>query len=180
MDMNLRIYLAVVFSLATLPATAQPAQSAQNGEPVPAASGIADGNAPHRETAPGQGQSTGSAAARDATAGHQAVPDDTSTDALAVIPLPPEPAAPPASADTGEDAVYLDEIVVTATKRKESIRTLAGAVTAVTRERLDETGSSNFADYLALSPGVNLNSGSPRSEEHTSELNSLMRNSSAV
>src|SRR3546814_6457923 len=81
MDMNLRIYLAVVFSLATLPATAQPAQSAQNGEPVPAASGIADGNAPHRETAPGQGQSTGSAAARDATAGHQAVPDDTSTDA---------------------------------------------------------------------------------------------------
>src|SRR3546814_19113379 len=97
MDMNLRIYLAVVFSLATLPATAQPAQSAQNGEPVPAASGIADGNAPHRETAPGQGQSTGSAAARDATAGHQAVPDDTSTAALAVLPLPPEPAAPPPS-----------------------------------------------------------------------------------
>src|SRR3546814_18630537 len=83
------------------------------------------------------------------------------SDALAVIPLPPEPAAPPASADTGEDAVYLDEIVVTATKRKESIRTLAGAVTAVTRERLDEAGSSNFADYLALSPGVHLNSGSP-------------------
>src|SRR3546814_18680915 len=121
MDMNLRIYLAVVFSLATLPATAQPAQSAQNGEPVPAASGIADGNAPHRETAPGQGQSTGRAAARDATAGHHSVPADTSTDSLAVIPLPPEPAAPPASADTGDDAVFLDANVVHAPTRTETI-----------------------------------------------------------
>src|SRR5688572_1391057 len=51
-----------------------------------------------------------------------------------------------------EKPVQIEEIIVTATKRQESTRTLAGAVTAVSRDRLDETGSSNFADYLSLSP----------------------------
>lgn len=62
------------------------------------------------------------------------------------------PDAPPAGPE---------EIVVTATKRAQSVRTVAGAVTAVGRQRLEETGSSSLADYLALSPGVNLNSGNP-------------------
>ena len=55
----------------------------------------------------------------------------------------------------------IEEIVVTANKRQQSERSLAGAVTAVTRERLDEAGASNFSEYLSLSPGVNFNSGTP-------------------
>lgn len=71
-------------------------------------------------------------------------------------PKPPEPAPQ----QEGEP-VKLDDVVVTANKRKESTRTLAGAVSAITRERLDETGSSSMADYLSLSPGVNFSSGTP-------------------
>jgi iron complex outermembrane recepter protein len=81
-------------------------------------------------------------------------------DAMATVPVEPFQPGPaePVQADT---PMQLDDIVVTATKRSESTRTLAGAVTAIGRERLDETGSSKFAEYLALSPGVNLNSGHP-------------------
>lgn len=85
---------------------------------------------------------------------------------IAVLPTTPEPTtsddvATDAPADDAPKTVQLEEIVVTATKRQESTRTLAGAVSAVTRERLDETGASNFADYLSLSPGVNINAGQP-------------------
>ncbi|HET8883592.1 MAG TPA: TonB-dependent receptor [Solimonas sp.] len=86
---------------------------------------------------------------------------DAAADPIATIPLAPEPAPPLPVADTQASTGAIEEVIVTASKRKENARTLAGAVTAVTRERLDETGSSNFADYLALSPGVNLSSGNP-------------------
>jgi iron complex outermembrane receptor protein len=82
-------------------------------------------------------------------------------DESALTPASAEPASPPEPAKQKERPVQIEEIVVTASKRQESARTLAGAVTAVGRSRLDETGSSNFADYLSLSPGVNLNSGQP-------------------
>ena len=79
---------------------------------------------------------------------------------IAVEPLAQEPTLAPAAPEEGE-AARLDEVMVTANKRKENARTLAGAVTAVGRERLDETGASNFGEYLSLSPGVNYNSGVP-------------------
>lgn len=53
------------------------------------------------------------------------------------------------------DGVRIDEIVVTANKRAENASQMAGAVSSVGREQLDRTGSSNFADYLSTSPGVN-------------------------
>lgn len=59
------------------------------------------------------------------------------------------------------NAPQIDEIVVTANKRNESSRTIAGAVTAIDKSRLQETGASNLGDYLALAPGVNFNSGTP-------------------
>lgn len=58
-------------------------------------------------------------------------------------------------------ASQLAEVVVTANKRKESTRTVAGGVTAVTREQLDQAGASNLNEYLSLSPGVNFDDGVP-------------------
>ena len=84
-------------------------------------------------------------------------------------PEPHEPTIPVATPaqegapEVGESdaGMGIEEIVVTANKRQQSERTLAGAVTAVTRERLDEAGASSFSEYLSLSPGVNFNSGTP-------------------
>lgn len=141
--MNFR-HLAFVLSLTSLPATAQTTATA---EPVPSADNASVHDA---------------AGAADTTAGDHASPpmDATNAEPLPVIPLKPDQVAP-LPVDAGENASPIEEVIVTATKRKESTRTLAGAVTAVTRAQLDETGSSNFADYLALSPGVNLSSGNP-------------------
>jgi iron complex outermembrane receptor protein len=77
-----------------------------------------------------------------------------------IIPVETAPVATAASAQkpTGR---HIEEIVITANKRPQSERTLAGAVSAVTRERLDEAGASSFSEYLSLSPGVNFNSGTP-------------------
>ncbi|HVT34130.1 MAG TPA: TonB-dependent receptor plug domain-containing protein, partial [Nevskiaceae bacterium] len=82
-------------------------------------------------------------------------PDEKS---IPVTDLKPEAPAP---SGESEPATRLEEVVVTANKRQQSERTVAGAVTAVTRERLDEVGASTFGDYLSLSPGVNFNSGTP-------------------
>jgi outer membrane receptor protein involved in Fe transport len=71
-----------------------------------------------------------------------------------------EPAAPPPPVEA-PDTVKLEDVVVTANKRKESTRSLAGAVTAITRDRLDEAGASSMAEYLSLSPGVNFDNGVP-------------------
>jgi len=129
--MNLQIHLALALCLASFSAIAQPTEA---------------------EQAANDGQTSAPASP---------APDDAVADPIATIPLAPEPAPPLPAADTQASAGAIEEVIVTASKRKENARTLAGAVTAVTRERLDETGSSNFADYLALSPGVNLSSGNP-------------------
>lgn len=88
---------------------------------------------------------------------------DTQSAPAASIPVEPlkveAPSATPAQPE--EEATRIDEVMVTANKRKESARTLAGAVTAIGRERLDETGASNFGEYLSLSPGVNYSAGVP-------------------
>lgn len=76
------------------------------------------------------------------------------------IPVATSPEPAPLPAESAPDG-HIEEIVVTANKRQESVRTLAGAVSAVTRERLDEAGASSFGEYLSLSPGVNFNSGTP-------------------
>lgn len=68
---------------------------------------------------------------------------------------------PESAAAESAPSTRIEEIVVTANKRVESERTLAGAVSAVTRERLDEAGATSFGEYLSLSPGVNFNGGTP-------------------
>lgn len=81
--------------------------------------------------------------------------------ATATIPVEPIKLGEPAENGDNPDSVQLDDVMVTATKRKESVRKLAGAVTAIDSARLNETGASNFNEYLSLSPGVNFNNGVP-------------------
>src|ERR1700678_3203793 len=48
----------------------------------------------------------------------------------------------------------LEEIVVTATKRPEAVRSISGAVSAITGAQLEELGAQSFSDYLSTAPGV--------------------------
>ncbi len=51
-------------------------------------------------------------------------------------------------------AAAIEEIVVTATKREESLQDVPIAVTALTGDALEELGITNFADYVLQLPGV--------------------------
>jgi iron complex outermembrane recepter protein len=64
-----------------------------------------------------------------------------------------------ATADPQSDA--LSEIIVTATKRPEELRKIAGSVSALTGEDLAAVGAEGFADYLARTPGVVFNAAVP-------------------
>lgn len=65
---------------------------------------------------------------------------------------------PPAPAD---DAVTLDNVVVTASKREQSVRDVAGSVSAVTDGQLQAIGAQSLADYIQRTPGVVFNSYQP-------------------
>lgn len=55
----------------------------------------------------------------------------------------------------------LEEIIVTATKRKENVRDIPAAVSAISGQQLDAVGAQSFADYIQRSPGVVFNSFQP-------------------
>ncbi|MEM7365128.1 MAG: TonB-dependent receptor plug domain-containing protein [Pseudomonadota bacterium] len=55
----------------------------------------------------------------------------------------------------------IDEIIVTATKRPESLQDVSIAVQAVTEETMDQLGVSNFEDYLLQLPGVTAGGSGP-------------------
>ncbi|MFC4312337.1 TonB-dependent receptor domain-containing protein [Steroidobacter flavus] len=59
----------------------------------------------------------------------------------------------------GTGSTGLEEIVVTATKRKERLRDLAGAASATTGVQLAAIGAQSNADYLGRLPGVVFNEG---------------------
>jgi iron complex outermembrane receptor protein len=48
----------------------------------------------------------------------------------------------------------IEEILVTSTKREESMQDVPVAVSALTEESLDQLGVSNFEDYLLQLPNV--------------------------
>jgi iron complex outermembrane recepter protein len=87
-------------------------------------------------------------------------PSSESTSSSAAIPVVSESQAQPAAQTTTADS-QLAEVVVTATKRKESTRTVPGGVSAITRDQLDEAGASSLGEYLSLAPGVNFDNGIP-------------------
>lgn len=129
-----------------------------DAQPAPAAS--ADSNANGIDTllediaAPQTPEAPASAASGES-------PVQESSAAAPVSQAPPAPASSPAAAPKvvavpePSEAARIEEIVVTANKRSENASQLAGAVSAISREQLDRTGSSNFADYLSTTPGVN-------------------------
>ncbi|MFC4309832.1 TonB-dependent receptor domain-containing protein [Steroidobacter flavus] len=76
---------------------------------------------------------------------------------------PPAPArstatasGPGGAADTTES---LYEVIVTATKRPERARDIAGSVSAMSGAQLEAIGAQSFQDYLTRTPGVVFNAG---------------------
>lgn len=55
----------------------------------------------------------------------------------------------------------IEEVVVTATKRPESLQDVPVAVSALTAEALEQTGVSNFEDYMLQLPGVTAGGSGP-------------------
>lgn len=66
---------------------------------------------------------------------------------------PAETAAP--------EATTLDRITVTAGKREQSVREVAGSVSAVTGQQLQDIGAQSLADYIQSVPGVVFNQYQP-------------------
>ncbi len=58
-------------------------------------------------------------------------------------------------------AYEVDDIVVTARKREEDLRSVAGSVSAMSGRQLDELGAQSFADYLTRVPGIQFNDAMP-------------------
>ncbi len=57
--------------------------------------------------------------------------------------------------------LVLEEVIVTATKRPEPVRSISGSVTVLTGEQLETLGAQSFADYLTAVPGVVFNAQTP-------------------
>ena len=55
----------------------------------------------------------------------------------------------------------IEEVVVTATKRPESLQDVPVAVSALTAETLEQTGVTNFEDYMLQLPGVTAGGSGP-------------------
>ncbi|HYM85881.1 MAG TPA: TonB-dependent receptor [Pseudoxanthomonas sp.] len=68
--------------------------------------------------------------------------------------------APPAET-AAPDATNLERIIVTAGKREQSVREVAGSVSAVTGQQLQDIGAQSLADYIQSTPGVVFNQYQP-------------------
>lgn len=78
--------------------------------------------------------------------------------AAAVLALSGPALAQEAEAPRG---TLLDELIVTATKREESVREVSGSVSAVSGAQLEAIGAQGFADYIQRIPGVVFNEFQP-------------------
>jgi len=58
-------------------------------------------------------------------------------------------------------AAQIEEVIVTATKTAASTQDIPIAVSAITSEKLDQLGISNFEDYLIQLPGVTAGGSGP-------------------
>ena len=58
-------------------------------------------------------------------------------------------------------AAQIEEVIVTATKTSASTQDIPIAVSAITSEKLDQMGISNFEDYLIQLPGVTAGGSGP-------------------
>ena len=66
------------------------------------------------------------------------------------------PSVVEAQAAQADDQFMVEEIIVTARRRSESIRDVPGTVTAFTKEVLESAGVRRAEDFIALTPGVTM------------------------
>jgi iron complex outermembrane recepter protein len=66
-----------------------------------------------------------------------------------------------AAQGAADDSNAIQEIIVTATKRSEAVRSISGSVTALTGAELETLGAQSMEDYLTRSPGVVFNAATP-------------------
>jgi iron complex outermembrane recepter protein len=66
------------------------------------------------------------------------------------------PAAAPATPSAGEAEHPLQEVVVTATRREESLSKVPVSVTALTQSDMDDKGIKDFLDVARFTPGVSI------------------------
>ncbi|MDB5693866.1 MAG: TonB-dependent receptor, partial [Alphaproteobacteria bacterium] len=87
----------------------------------------------------------------------------TGTAALAQGGQPVQPAPPPNAPTTAASTAADDdqEIIVTATKRTESLQNVALSIQALGTQRLEEANVSNFNDYTKLTPSVSFQTTQP-------------------
>ncbi len=72
---------------------------------------------------------------------------------------PPAPAAPASATTRGDDVKQLDAVVITANKRREKQREVAGTVSVLDGGDLERRGARDQEDSLKLVPGVQFNKG---------------------
>ena len=65
------------------------------------------------------------------------------------------------SSRAAAEPAVLQEIIITATKRPEPVRSISGSVSAVTEAQLEEVGAQSMSDYLTRTPGVVFNASIP-------------------
>ncbi|MES2489705.1 MAG: TonB-dependent receptor plug domain-containing protein, partial [Pseudomonadota bacterium] len=77
--------------------------------------------------------------------------------------IPVAKAASGAAANTtaGSDPRRIEEIVVTATKREQLLRDIPASITAISGEKLEDSGKMNLADYMQQTPGLTVNQAYP-------------------
>jgi outer membrane receptor protein involved in Fe transport len=74
------------------------------------------------------------------------------------VPVPPPAEAKPA-AENAPDKTQLEEVIVTATKREQSLRKIPSTIHAISGEDLEKMGARELQDYLKLIPGITLQEG---------------------
>ena len=74
--------------------------------------------------------------------------------AIASIAATPLPALSQGSESGADESFKLEEIIVTARKREESLQKVPSSISAVTGEGLEEIGATSFADYAGTVPGL--------------------------
>ncbi len=87
------------------------------------------------------------------------VADDSAEPTLAeisVTPLAEEPESAVLTEDKPSDAVQLDDVVVTVTKRAQVSRDIPSSMTVLGGEKLEQLGIRKLKDIFTLVPGVNM------------------------
>jgi iron complex outermembrane receptor protein len=75
------------------------------------------------------------------------------------------PALAQTAAPQAADAIQIEEVVVTATKRSENVQTVPSTVTAVSGETLQKLNILSFQDVQKVTPGLQLDDGGGRAQK---------------